>query len=115
MSRAADKLKIDRGSINNTCLGNRSSAGGFLWSFDNKVNAPVLTFIEQMDLNGNRVALHKTYADAAKAMGTCSSNSIRSQINGNQKHAYGFTWKETKMSAEERREKGLLRTVEGTI
>ena len=38
MWEAAEKTKTDRGSINNCCLGNRKSAGGYGWEYVQKEN-----------------------------------------------------------------------------
>lgn len=90
---AANKTGIDRASINNTCLGNRYSAGGFLWSFKENVQPKRRSMTNQICLTSGKVLKrYYTSRQAAKAMGTCSTTSIRCVINGKQKQAYGYFW-----------------------
>lgn len=91
MAEASNLTGIDRGSINNCALGNRKSAGGFIWSYGEtiKIETPKLL---QMSMSGEVINRFFTVTAAAKHLGVNSLNNIKSCLRGLQHHAYGYKW-----------------------
>ena len=71
----------------------RKTAGGYYWTFENKL--PILTKkqIYQYDIQGNLIQIYKNKAEAAKTLGL-DSGSIAKVCQGKRKSCGGFIWKE---------------------
>lgn len=93
---ASDKTEIDRASISNAASGKRSSAGGYLWSFDGSVKlSPLPRQIHQLTLQGDFIKTFNSLEEIKKYLNLKSSTAIRNCFIGKQKKAYGFRWIET--------------------
>jgi hypothetical protein len=99
---ASKRMGIDRASINNAILGNRPSAGGYLWAEKgNKPVVPVKRCITQLTIGGEFVNNWESLEAIKKYIGITSSTAIRNAIKGKQKQAYGFKWIELNKAKDE--------------
>lgn len=114
MADAAQGMGIDRASINNAVLGNRPSAGGYLWTMKgSKPVVPVKRCITQKTISGEFVNNWESLEAIRKYIGTTSTTAIRNAIKGKQKQAYGFRWIEA--HPKEAKEKGWSESRLATI
>lgn len=94
MSIAARSVKIDRASINHCALGNRSSAGGYLWSYS--ITPPAFYsdkfVVIQKNLSGEVVEVYGNVDSAAKTLGKTTTTAIRGAIQIKSRTAYGYAW-----------------------
>lgn len=94
MQAASASTGIDRGSINNCALGNRTSAGGYLWSFSLSVE-PLIDnrpFVFQKTFAGETINTFRSVQAAARSLGKNSATAIKWAIIGRCAHAYGYKW-----------------------
>lgn len=110
LNEAAKQTKISISSIYKCCIGERKSAGLFIWVFINEENKNniykkvsnefKLTKIKsnraviQYDLNNNLINIFSSIKEAAQSLETFIGNIIRScDDKKNKKSAKGFIWK----------------------
>lgn len=94
ITTAGNETNIDYTSISSNCVGRRPSAGGFLWAYENqKPIIPQKRRVIMYSMDGKFVKQFDTVNHAARELNKKSTNAIRNAIIGNQRHAYGFTWK----------------------
>lgn len=91
-------LDIDTSSIIKCLQGKRLMAGGFYFSKQRKLQLNDFRCIEQYTIDGLLVRRYKTIAEASRHMGGVSATSIKNQLSGKQKTAYGHKWKTAKVS-----------------
>lgn len=92
IQEAADKTKIDRGSISNSAAGKRKSAGGYLWSFTDSVLVKHKLLVYQYTLEDQFVQTFDTLEEIKRKLNINTSTAIRNCFSGKQKQAYGFKW-----------------------
>lgn len=92
IQEAANKTKIDRGSISNSIAGKRKSAGGYLWSITDSIFVNHKVLIYQYTLENQLIQTFETFEEVKRKLNINSSNAIRNCIAGNYKQAYGFKW-----------------------
>lgn len=92
IQEAANKTKIDRGSISNSAAGKRKSAGGYLWSFTNSVFIEHKLLVYQYTLEDQFVQTFDTLEEIKRKLNINTSTAIRNCFSGKQKQAYGFKW-----------------------
>ena len=92
IQEAADKTKIDRGSISNSAAGKRKSAGGYLWSFTDSVFVKHKLLVYQYTLEDQFVQIFDTLEEIKRKLNINTSTAIRNCFSGKQKQAYGFKW-----------------------
>lgn len=94
---AERELNIDSGSIKKVCYKQRKLAGGFIWSYDKKVNPfngyKNFVNIDKYSLDGQFIKSYDNIAEARKELNLTTSTAIRNCLTGKQKKAYGFIWK----------------------
>lgn len=94
MAEASRVTGINRSSINANALNIRPSAGGFVWSFDDQSKGLINNNeVVCLTLDNVPVRKYKNPTEAASAMKTSSSTSIRACLNNKQHKAYGYKWK----------------------
>lgn len=104
VKEAASSLGKETGHISSACLGNRETAYGFKWVFDEEFsdNLPILdiTLVEtkdhskkvaQYDLNGNFIRIFKSTAEASRSTGIEQPN-ISTVARGLRSYAGKFQW-----------------------
>lgn len=96
IQEASNVTNIDRGTISHAAAGNRISAGGYLWRFDNKCEAlKPKRLIRQYDLVTKQlVNEYETLGQVTRELNIISSNAIRNCFKGIQKQAYGYIWED---------------------
>lgn len=92
IKEASINVNIDRASISKAASGNRSSAGGYLWSFTNSADVPKSHLIYQYTMENKLIRTFETLEELRKELKLTSSTSIRACFKGKQKQAYGFKW-----------------------
>ena len=99
---AGENFNVSYKSIWNNCIGKTNSCKGFRFSYElqNKLQyLPAIPkggggkMIEQLTLQGERVAIHVTIMDAARVMGFTRGVNITKCAKGERKQAGGFMWK----------------------
>jgi group I intron endonuclease len=91
-TQASKETNIDRASINNTALGKRKSAGGYLWSFKNFILLEHKNIIYQYTLEDQFIRTFDTLEEIKRKLNINTSTAIRNCFSGKQKQAYGFKW-----------------------
>ena len=96
ITEASRETNIDRASINNCILGNRPSAGGFLWSYKRDFSPPksIRRRILQYSMDGQLIGKYDTLEEVKAKLRLTTSTAIRNCFKGKQKQAYGFKWEE---------------------
>lgn len=96
---AGRMLNISNASIYQCCIGDRHSAGGYLWSFSKQISVKPLKIsprhengVNQYDLNGNFIAHFNTIKEAADGT-PFSKTCIIDCCAGRKKTHKGYKWK----------------------
>jgi hypothetical protein len=100
IAAAHEATGINTASIITNAQGHRKSAGGYLWSYNDRLPKTYYegaTVILQKDMAGKVVNVFETVAAAASALNVNSHNAIRNAIKGIQKQAYGYKWEQISM------------------
>jgi len=92
IQEASDISGIDRSSISNSASGKRRSAGGYYWSFSEKLFTKPIVRIQQYSLEGSLIRVFNSLEEVRKELQISSSTAIRNCFSGKQKTAYGFKW-----------------------
>lgn len=102
ISIAAKEMNISKSSIQGVLLGNRKTAGGFIWKYveDENINFSEKITINknigrkvcQYDLDMNLIEIHNSIAEASKKVNS-HKNNIWGVINNLRKTSGGFIWK----------------------
>lgn len=104
VTEASRIVKVSRTLIHNACSGKGChQVAGYIWRYVNPKPRHIarleemqqyklFTSVVQLTLDVEVVAIHNSFADAAKSVGCKSSASIHNAVSGKSKTSCGFKW-----------------------
>ncbi len=97
LKEASEITGVSYAHISSVANGKRNSAGGFFWSYSDKIDCNIKKprlngSVHQFDLTGKYLKTYSSIKEASKLSGV-SSGHISSVISGKEVQASGYQWK----------------------